>query len=110
MARVAQTKYEIFDDMDGKPLEPDTKPLKYQVQGKTYNLFLSPKNEEKFLSFINDVLDGAEVTSGAKGQRNAAGSPSKAKEIRAWAADKGIDVPSRGRIPRDVQEQYEAAQ
>jgi hypothetical protein len=28
------------------------------------------------------------------------------KAVRAWAASNGVEVPSRGRIPQDVQEQY----
>lgn len=31
------------------------------------------------------------------------------KAVRAWAADQGIDVPAKGRIPADVNEAYQAA-
>ena len=31
------------------------------------------------------------------------------KVIRAWATDNGIDVPARGRIPGDVERQYNEA-
>lgn len=31
------------------------------------------------------------------------------KAVRAWAADKGIEVPARGKLPTDVIEQYRAA-
>ncbi|MEU2340062.1 histone-like nucleoid-structuring protein Lsr2 [Streptomyces sp. NPDC013172] len=32
------------------------------------------------------------------------------KAVRAWAAENGIDVPARGKIPDTVYEQYAAAQ
>jgi hypothetical protein len=33
----------------------------------------------------------------------------KNRKIREWAAEQGIDLPERGRIPDDVKERYEAA-
>ncbi|MFJ1653513.1 histone-like nucleoid-structuring protein Lsr2 [Streptomyces sp. NPDC088337] len=33
-----------------------------------------------------------------------------AKTVRAWAAENGVDVPARGKIPDSVYEQYQAAQ
>lgn len=33
-----------------------------------------------------------------------------AKDVRAWAAENGIDVPARGKLPAEVVEQYQAAQ
>jgi len=33
-----------------------------------------------------------------------------AKEVRAWARERGIDVPDIGRVSRDLRDQYEAAQ
>lgn len=31
------------------------------------------------------------------------------KAVRTWAKEQGIDVPARGRLPRSVVEQYQAA-
>lgn len=33
-----------------------------------------------------------------------------AKDVRAWAAEQGIDVPARGKLPAELVEQYLAAQ
>lgn len=33
-----------------------------------------------------------------------------AKDVRAWAAEQGIDVPARGQLPATIVEQYQAAQ
>lgn len=38
-----------------------------------------------------------------------AGTPAP-KDVRAWAAGQGIDVPARGKLPDAVVEQYQAAQ
>lgn len=32
-----------------------------------------------------------------------------AKQVRAWAAAQGIEVPARGKLPAEVVEQYQAA-
>lgn len=32
-----------------------------------------------------------------------------AKVVRAWAAEQGIDVPARGKLPADLVERYQAA-
>ncbi len=32
------------------------------------------------------------------------------KDVRAWAKERGIEVPSRGALPAEVVEQYQAAQ
>lgn len=40
---------------------------------------------------------------------DSSGSPS-AKEVRAWAREQDIEVPSRGKIPDDVVAAYRAAQ
>lgn len=34
----------------------------------------------------------------------------EAKAVRAWAAESGIEVPARGKLPAEVVEQYQAAQ
>lgn len=31
------------------------------------------------------------------------------KDVRAWAAEQGIDVPARGKLPENVVQQYQAA-
>lgn len=36
--------------------------------------------------------------------------PVTAAEVRAWAANNGIDVPAKGRLPEAVMDQYLAAQ
>lgn len=33
----------------------------------------------------------------------------KAKDIRAWAKDNGLDVPARGAIPAEIREKFDAA-
>src|SRR3954469_22472522 len=46
------------------------------------------------------------ATAASRSQRTTKRDP---KLIRAWATDNGITVPARGRIPGDVERQYNAA-
>lgn len=54
-----------------------------------------------------------EVDPDADGQEDgaapAADSTPAPKDVRAWAAQQGIEVPARGKIPAEVNEQYVAA-
>lgn len=53
------TKTEVFDDYDGKPLDPETESKRYQFNGKTYDLYLSKENIAKVDKFISELVDGA---------------------------------------------------
>ncbi|AXT85182.1 hypothetical protein C6I20_08270 [Aeromicrobium sp. A1-2] len=70
MARRVQIieKAEIFDDFDGALLDPETRSQRYQLNGKTYDLYLSAASKATVDAFIADLVDGAEEV---KGQRQA---------------------------------------
>lgn len=88
MAKTVQIieKAEIFDDFDGTPLVPDTKPVKYTFGNKTYNLYLSDENHNKVNDFIKNLTDGAEVvgngTSGSKGVPSASEKERRAQVVK----------------------------
>lgn len=122
MPKKATEVYEYIDDMDGGLLPPDTTPLKYKIQNKTYNLYLSKKNEEKFLTFINDVIKGAEVVGSTS--NSGGGTATKVdtygydfNDVRDWAvknnkqttAGQPIKATTR-RLHQGIYNDYKAAQ
>lgn len=54
------------------------------------------------------VTSAASPTPSATPQGDAPADPT-AKDVRAWAAENGIDVPARGKLPVEIVEQYQAA-
>ena len=104
----------LIDDLDGSEAV-DT--ITFGYKGYTYELDLSEKNLAKFDkamgSFVQAARRVGRLNSESK-TRAARGSvtrvPSDSAAVRAWAASNGVQVPTRGRIPQSVKDQYEAAQ
>lgn len=112
----------ITDDLDGKELPEDTKPVALSMGRTTYNLYLSDDNHGKLLAALEPFISGAETASaGAASSRSTAPSADKEKlrKVREWAqatkytytnakGDK-VTLGDRGRIPQEVVDAYDAA-
>ena len=99
----------ITDDIDGNELPQGTKPITLSFAGRSVELYLSEENNKK----LTDVLEpyfalGTPISRTTQRPRSASGGPSP-KAVRAWAVAQGHDVPSRGRLPREIVEKYDAA-
>lgn len=99
----------LEDDLDGTKADET---VQYALDGVNYEIDLSTKNAEKLRKALSDWVGhsrrvgGRKVTGTAKvGKRD----PAQSQAIRRWAADNGIEVPARGRIPDAVAEKWEAA-
>ena len=84
-----------------------------QRVGRSYEIDLNAKNAEKlrkalapFIDYATPVRGGAS-RGGASRRRGARDFEPAA--VREWAAKKGIELSTRGRIPTDVVERYKAA-
>jgi hypothetical protein len=99
----------VTDDLDGSA---NAKQVTFGLDGVAYSIDLSSRNEKKLRDALQEFINhaGRERSSGTarsakvRGQRDF-----DIAELRAWAAKKGIELPSRGRIPGAVIEQYKAA-
>ena len=107
MAR--QTNVILIDDIDGSEA---TTTIRIGWNGQWRELDLNDKNAaaadrafEKYWEAARPVKETATSRNRPTG-RNLGRDP---RAIRVWAAENGIAVPARGRIPRDVEEQYDAA-
>jgi hypothetical protein len=105
----------LLDDIDGSQADET---LKFALDGTNYEIDLSAKHAdklrsslEKFVSSARKVGRGHMATTGRS--RTGSGAPTRSdraqnQAIRDWAKRKGIDVSDRGRIAREIVEQYEA--
>lgn len=99
----------IADDFDGStPAETIT----FYLDGDAYHIDLNEEHAEalqeirdEYEQALSDYLDKARKQS--SNARSAKAAPSyDAKTVRLWAAENGIQVNERGRIPNDILEAY----
>ncbi|WJN62748.1 Lsr2-like DNA bridging protein [Streptomyces phage phiScoe15] len=96
---------ELVDDIDGTGT---ARTVTFAIDGTTYEIELNRKNEAKMLKAMAPWVNAArKVTTPRQGRRRVRKQDNAA--IRRWAAENGVEVPSTGRIRREVVEQYEAA-
>ena len=106
----------LVDDLDGTPANET---VKFGLDGTAYEIDLSKKNAAAFRKALARYTGAARRASGGRvaARRKPAASPSGAKskrdydlmQLREWAGANKVAVPSRGRIPQSVVQQYKAA-
>lgn len=113
MAR--STTVTITDDIDGSG---NAEAIEFSYKGTSYVIDLGKRNASAFDKALKPYLDAATKVSSTGRAAAAVGRGRKAvvsagrkdvSKIRAWAAENGHTVNSRGRIPSDVLAAYEAA-
>ena len=115
MAREVVEK--LIDDLDGGEA---AETVSFALDGASYEIDLSKKNAAAFRKDLDRYISAARRQGGSRtaGQRRAAkatGNGAKPKrdfdlaQLREWAGANGVAVPSRGRIPQAVVEEYKAA-
>ena len=96
------------DDLDGT--EGATTQT-FTFNGDAWEIDLSEQNATKLRDALAPFIDKARKTSTAKPQKRAsrvrAGAESN-RAIRDWAAENGLEVPARGRIPQKIVDAYNA--
>lgn len=105
-----KTEVRLVDDLTGEAADTT---VRFSLDGTDYELDLSDKNagamRESFAKYVN----AARKVSGAGRRGGRASTPSFSEvdpaAVRAWAAGEGIAVSPRGRISKNVVEQYRAA-
>jgi hypothetical protein len=102
----------VTDDFDGtEPAET----VRIGWQGEWREIDLGERNMaalsrgfDRFWEKARTIRNGSTLTKrGGAGGRGKSGQDNRA--IRVWADENGVAVPSRGRIPRHVVEQYNRA-
>ena len=101
---------EFTDDLNGKPADET---VSFGLDGSNYEIDLTAKNAAALRKAFQPWQESARRAGGAKrGRRGGSGGSKSAvdtKAVRAWAASIGIELSPRGRLPKDVVEQFHAA-
>ena len=108
-------KIVLIDDLDGS--EASTT-LTYALDGQDYEIDLSEKNAEKFRTTLAPFIEksrsaerrSAPQTAARRRTKRRSDGPSGRDDlplIRAWAESKGLGVSSRGRIKKEIIDQYD---
>jgi nucleoid-associated protein Lsr2 len=112
MARTVQV--EFLDDIDGSRADET---LRYGLDGMNYEIDVNAQHAEKLRASLAEFITRSRrvgrgrVTATARPSPGGSARSDRAhnQAIREWAKSQGIAVSERGRIPRGVVEQYEAA-
>lgn len=114
-----QRLVQLIDDLDGSEAEEK---VTFSLEGTSYEVDLSTRNAEKLRKAMAPYVQAARRTSGpspagrrrrrttgrARAGRARAGQTDP-RAVRVWAAENGIEVSPRGRIPAAVLDQYRQA-
>lgn len=105
------TIIEITDDLDGSK---DAEEVTFSYRGTDYTIDLGKKNLAAFDKALRPYIEAAtKVSKGSARARRPGASRSANRDlaaVREWAKGAGVSISERGRIPKAVLEQYEAAQ
>jgi hypothetical protein len=111
MARKTETLITLTDDLDGSTKSIET--LTFSMDGQSFEIDLGPKNAKALRADFEKWSTSARKakrTTATRARRGSVPKPvSEAAAIRTWAAENGIEVPARGRIPSAIAEQYASA-
>ncbi len=104
-----RTRVELVDDIDGKVLnDGDGETVVFSLDGISYELDLSKKNADRFRGHFQDFIAAGRRLGGRTRATPAPTHGYDPKAVRKWAGSNKVDIPARGRIPRDVLERYRA--
>lgn len=106
-----KTIVRLVDDLDNRELNGDGQTVTFGFQKTEYEIDLSEQNVQR----LHDAL-APFIAAGRRvnGRSNGSASPAKAdhaqlQAMRQWAKENGMKVSDRGRVSREVQEAYHAA-
>jgi hypothetical protein len=104
------TIIEITDDLDGSK---NAEEVPFSFRGTDYTVDLVKKNLAALEKVLKPYIEAAsKVSKGPARKRRSTKTADTGPDvttIREWAKDAGIQVSERGRIPKAVREQYDAA-
>jgi hypothetical protein len=111
MATVTRTF--LVDDLDGS--DEDVQSLRFSLDGQDFEIDLGPVNAARLRDKLARFLEHASPVPARRGTRRPkvsrppASGADQTRAIRQWAADNGMSVSARGRIPKSVMAAFDQA-
>jgi nucleoid-associated protein Lsr2 len=108
---VRKVQVVLEDDIDGGVADET---VSFALDGRAYEIDLNAKNAAKLREALAPWIASARRAGASQRQTESkpARTPRRSRDssdIRAWAAENGIAVSTRGRISSDLRAKYEAA-
>jgi hypothetical protein len=104
--RKRRTVIELLDDFDGSP---GATTVQFAFEGVSYEIELSDEHLEEMRACVAPYIEHGRRSTGRR--KVATPPPAESRRdsaaIRAWAEQQGIELASRGKIPKAVIEQYD---
>ncbi len=100
----------LVDDIDGSDA---TETVSFGLDATSYEIDLNDSNAAALREALSPYLGHARkvtgTTRGRKSRSTVTNSGPSARELRDWARSNGFQVSSRGRVPAEVREAFDAA-
>lgn len=96
----------LQDDIDGSAA---TQTIRFALDGIEYEIDVSDRNANRLRNVLGEFIAHGRTVGGRAARKSASSSQVDTKAVRKWAEAHGIEVSSRGRIPAEVVERYNAA-
>lgn len=115
---VARTRVDLYDDLDGSLIEESKgSAVSFTFDGVTYEMDLSDANQQKLRDAVAPFQEKARKVRGTSTRpagKKAAPAPAASVPpadvdpgaVRRWAEGKGIEVSNRGRLSKELVQQY----
>ena len=110
MAQEVITK--LIDDLDGSEA---AETVFFGLDGESYEIDLNAKNAaalrkalDRYTSAARSMSAGRAAPRRGRGRGGRGRGEVDPRAVRAWAAEQGFEISSRGRIPSEILEQYKA--
>jgi Lsr2 len=105
-----RTVIELIDDMDGSEA---TETVRFALDGSAYEIDLAGQNADELRGVLARFVDAGRKAAGSNTKPAPAvrrlSPAADAKAVRAWAAENGIEINSRGRVRDEVVQRYLAS-
>ena len=96
----------LQDDLDGSAA---TETVRFGLDGVDWEIDLSERNANRLRNSLSDFIQHGRKVAGKRSRQSASTNHVDTKAVRKWAEANGIQVSTRGRVPIDVVERYQAA-
>ncbi len=104
----------LLDDIDGESEAVET--VSFGLDGQSYEIDLSEDNAVNLREALAVYVGNARKSGRSTVKKTGGGRPGPKKErdadpreVRLWAKEQGIEVPSRGRLPQEIVDKFLAA-
>lgn len=81
----------------------------FSIDGASYEIDLADESWDHFTAALGRYTDVARKTNATRSSAKSSRPGPDPKAVRAWAKEKGLDVPARGRVAASIIAAYEAA-